>query len=349
MTDTAVSVVDAHIHQWDPYTTPRVTSTAAKILRRAPILAPALRRMFPRPVRDFVGDPQYVLAPYLPADYRADGAPAGVGTVVHVEAGWHAKDPLGPAEETRWIARLPFGLGGAPALGAIVVHADPTQPTFGALLDAHLAASPLVRGVRCMAAHSDDPGIMDWNPAAHLYTDPAFLRGFAALAERDLSFDMWAYAHQLPDALVLAREYPDTTFVLDHYGTPAGAFGPAGRATGTDAATRRDIVARWRDDIAALAGLPNVVAKHSGLGMPVLGLGPVPYPQRRDAAAPLITHLQSSFGPERTFWSSNFPMDKPNISLAQSVSLLRDVLGDQFDESRILRDNARRVYRVAVP
>ena len=70
---------------------------------------------------------------------RADGAPAGVGTVVHVEAGWHAKDPLGPAEETRWMARLPFGLGGAPALGAIVVHADPTQPTFGALLDAHLA------------------------------------------------------------------------------------------------------------------------------------------------------------------------------------------------------------------
>jgi predicted TIM-barrel fold metal-dependent hydrolase len=126
-------------------------------------------------------------------------------TVVHVQAGWHAKDPLGSVDETRWINSLPFGGDGAPTLGAIVVQADPSTPGIGDLLDAHLRATPLVRGVRCMAAHHDDRGVMNWTQAAHLLTQPAFLRGFEAVAERGLSFDIWVYGHQLPDAVTLAR------------------------------------------------------------------------------------------------------------------------------------------------
>lgn len=186
-------------------------------------------------------------------------------------------------------------------------------------------------------------------PSAHLLAEPAFLRGFAAVAERGLSFDIWVYSHQLPDATTLVREYPQTTFVLDHFGTPVGALGPRGRHTGTTAAERSDIVARWRDDIAALAALPNVVAKSGGLGMPVLGAGAVPRERLRDLTAPLITHLYSVFGPQRTFWASNYPIDKPNVSLPESIWILREVLGDAFDEDAMLRDNARRVYRLSVP
>lgn len=343
------AVVDAHIHQWDPFTTPRVVSSVAKLARRAPILTPALKRLFPRPIRDFVGDPRYVLNPYLPADYLADSSPAGVDTVVHIEASWQGKDPLDAVGETRWVAALPFGQRRAPTLGAIVVHADPTEPTVGDVLDAHLQASQLVRGVRCMAAHSDDPGIMDWSSSPHRCADPAFLRGFAAVADRGLSFETWVYGHQLPDALTLAREYPETTFVLDHYGTPVGVFGPAGKHTGATAAARTEILARWRDDISAVAELPNVVAKHSGIGMSVLGLGAVPREQLRDAAAPLIGHLQRAFGPDRTFWASNYPIDKPNVALPETISILREVLGEDFDEARILRDNASRTYRITAP
>jgi hypothetical protein len=88
-----VELVDAHLHQWDPFTTPRAVSAAAKIARRAPALTPALRRLFPRSARDFIGDPRHLLNPYLPADYVADASAAGVGTVVHIEADWQAKDP----------------------------------------------------------------------------------------------------------------------------------------------------------------------------------------------------------------------------------------------------------------
>ena len=264
MADNAHPVIDAHIHQWDPFTTPRKVSTAAKVARRAPFLLPIGLRMFPRADREFIGDPQFVLNPYLPVDYRADSAPASVGTVVHIEAEWQGKNPLAPVDETRWVSALPFGVAGAPTLGAIVVHADPAQPGISGLLDAHLEASALVRGVRCMASHSADPGVMDWNKSAHLFTEPAFLRGFAAVAERGLSFEMWVYGDQLPDTVVLAREYPDTTFVLDHYGSPVGVLGPRGKHTGVTAADRRNILQRWRDDISSLAELPNVVAKTFG-------------------------------------------------------------------------------------
>ena len=342
----SAGVVDAHVHQWDPFTTPRIAGGPARLIRRAPFLSGPLFRPFPLATRQFVADPQYVLNPYLPADYRADSAPAGVDTVVHIECEWQAKTPIGSVDETRWIAALPFGAAGAPRLGGIVVHANPADAEVGAVLDAHLAASPLVRGVRCLGANSPDPGVMSYVKSPGLLADPAFLRGFAAIAERDLTFDVWVYAHQLPDVAGLVREYPQTTFVLDHYLTPAGALGPRGKHTGVTPAVRRDIIARWRDDIAALAEFPNVVAKHSGYGMPVLGLDGGTREQRRDAIAPLATHVHGLFGSTRTFWSSNFPMDKPNITVADSIWILRDILGDQLDEAAMFGDNARRVYRI---
>ena len=162
VTDDARAVVDAHIHQWDPFTTPRLVSGPAKVIRRAPFLAPLLMRVFPRSAREFAGDPQYLLNRYLPDDYAADAAPAPVAAIVHVEAGWQGKRPVDCVDETRWVASLPFGTSGMPSLDAIVVHADPAEPQVADVLDEHLRASPLVRGARCTAAYSPDPGIMDF-------------------------------------------------------------------------------------------------------------------------------------------------------------------------------------------
>ena len=337
-------IVDPHIHQWDPFTTPREVSVPAKVVRRVPLLQPPLLALIPRRDREFVGDPVHVINPYLPADYRADAGDLPVEAVVHVEAGW--KDHSGPGE-TSWLTSLPFGTSGLPGLGAIVCHADPRDPGTGALLDRHLAASPRVLGVRCSAAHHPDPGVRSWADE-DLLTGPEFLRGFAAIAERRLSFEAWVYSHQLPQVVTLAQEYPEVTIVLDHYATPVGAFGPRGRETGRTEADRREILDRWSDDIAAVAALPNVVAKHSGLGMPVLGwTGPTTTARFRDTIAPLATRTQELFGADRTLWASNFPMDKPTVSLPGTVEALLDVLGPAADPQRLLRDNARRIYRMA--
>lgn len=340
-------IIDPHIHQWDPFTTPREASGPATWIRRMPFLERPALALVPRSDREFVGDPAHVIKPYLPTDYRADAGDLPVDAVVHIEAGWKDHSPAGGAGETAWLAGLPFGGAGLPSLGALVCHADPSSATIGELLDQNLAASPLVRGVRCSAAHHPDRGVRSWAEEG-LLTRPAFLRGFAEVADRGLSFEAWVYSHQLSDVVTLATEYPQTTIVLDHYGTPVGAFGPRGRETGGTEAQRRAILERWSEDIAAVAELPNVVAKHSGLGMPVLGWSETPgASQYRDTIAPLVTHTQELFGAERTLWASNYPMDKPTVSMPRTVDALLEILGPQADPGLLLAENARRIYRIA--
>lgn len=145
-----------------------------------------------------------------------------------------------------------------------------------------------------------------------------------------------------------------TPFVLDHYGTPVGLFGPRGEHTARTEAERSAILDRWRDDIATLAEFPNVFAKHSGLGMPVLGDNPRKSRGMESVAfladrwGPLIRHLHDVFGADRTLWASNFPMDKATVTIPASVAVLLDVLGSDADPDLLLRDVAARVYRIAV-
>jgi L-fuconolactonase len=95
---------------------------------------------------------------------------------------------------------------------------------------------------------------------AGLYADESFRNGMAELGERGLTFDAWHYHHQADEFRALVAAVPGTTMVLDHFGTPLGV----GRFEG-----QRDAVFEtWKDDIAALAELPNVVAKIGGLAMP---------------------------------------------------------------------------------
>jgi L-fuconolactonase len=349
------AVIDPHIHQWDPYTTPRHATGKARVLRPIPRIPRALRVIVPKSDREFIGHPHHALKRYLPLDYRRDAGEVPVASVVHIEAAWLADDHLGSVGETTWVAALPFGQRGAPELGAIVVHADPRWPDVAEVLDAHLAASPLVRGVRFSASNHPDPDVRDFADRPGVLRDPAFLRGFAAIAERGLSFELWMYSHQLPDAAVLAREYPQTAFVLDHYATPVGLFGPRGKHTGQTERGRANLLARWRDDVAALAALPNVVAKHSGLGMPLLGGNPsrqvdaAHLAQVSDRAAPLIRHLHEAFGAERTMWASNFPIDKPVHTIAASARVLLDVLGADAEPQKLFHDVAQRTYRIATP
>lgn len=342
-------VVDPHIHQWDPLTTPRHSSGKARPLRWLPRVPRVLGRLAPRADREFVGHPHHVMKPYLPQDYRRDAGSLPVGTVVHVEAAWVGEDPFTSVEETRWVAALPFGEAGAPRLGAVVVHADPRWPEVGRVLDAHLEASPLVRGVRhSLAQHPGD--VRDFEPDGAAVASPAFVDGFAAVAERGLSFELWVYSHQLPLVHDLVAAYPGTTFVLDHYATPVGLFGPRGGA-GTPQ-ERRSQLARWHDDLARVAEHGNVVAKHSGLGMPVLGgtprrqLAVGSLAEVTDRVAPLVRHLHDCFGADRTMWASNYPMDKPVLSLPATAQVLLDVLGSDAQPGLLFHDVAARTYRL---
>lgn len=350
-------IIDSHIHQWDPFTTPRSASPLAPMYRKSPRLLTALMPvMISKGDRDMIRTPENAARPYLPGNYARDvaGVPQAIGapveSVVHVQADWKTKEPLGPADETAWLETLPWGRDGHPDLAGIVGHADPLEPHFAALLDAHAAASERFRGVRAMTTWHPDKGVKRYADAEGLLRSPAFLKGFAALAERDLTFDIYVYSNQLTDVAELAREYPDTTMVLDHFAPLVGWLGPMGRRTGRSKSERTELFHRWRDDISAVASHPNVVAKLSGVAFPMLGM-PTTRWSRADvstAVAPLVNHTTDVFGPDRLLWGSNFPMDRAITDYPSAVGALADLLSPRGDEllRKVFRENAQRVYRV---
>src|SRR5207302_940173 len=93
--------------------------------------------------------------------------------------------------------------------------------------------------------------------------DPKFREGFAQLAPLGLSFESWQYHPQLPDAIDLARAFPDTTIILNHVGGVLGVGPYRGR--------RQEILAGWKKDIAEMAKCPNVNVKLGGIGMTSFG------------------------------------------------------------------------------
>ncbi|MEV0080708.1 amidohydrolase family protein [Nocardia neocaledoniensis] len=351
MTLTDIDIIDAHLHQWDPHTTPRQFSKHATLLRYLPIPIDIATRLTPRRDREFVGDATAYMGPYLPADYRTDLGATAVSALVHVEADWTGWQP----DETRWVASLPFGVD-TPRLAAIVGAADPAAPDFAAVLDAHQSAAPQLHGIRTNVAHHPDPAVKSFAAHDGRLTAPAFLDGFGRLAERGLSFDTWIYSVQLPELTALAERFPEVPIVLDHLGTPAGLFGPVGKSTGRTVTQRHTLFERWRQDLTDLAAQPNVVAKVSGLMMPVLGHpvpprgAPTPVPVLVERVRPMLAHALAVFGADRLIWGSNFPVDRPITSItgaAETVAtVLTDAGADTDDLRKVFGGNATRVYRI---
>ena len=93
------------------------------------------------------------------------------------------------------------------------------------------------RPAAVVTAASASPAACDADPAvANHRTNPPpacssddFRAGFKHLAPRNLSFELWLYHPQIPDATSLARAFPDTTMILNHFGGPIGVGTYAGK------------------------------------------------------------------------------------------------------------------------
>ncbi|MEO9254580.1 MAG: amidohydrolase family protein, partial [Tepidiformaceae bacterium] len=179
--------------------------------------------------------------------------------------------PIGETEFVQGVAAMSAsgGYGETRAVSGIIGAAklalgDAVRP----VLEAQMAASPnRFRGIRDAAGWDSSPEVRNshTNPPEHLYMDEGFRRGFVHLAPLGLSFEAWLYHPQIPELTSLARAFPETPIVLDHFGGPLG-IGPY---EGQEEA----VFEAWRRDIDELATCPNVVAKLGGLNMPLNGFG----------------------------------------------------------------------------
>jgi L-fuconolactonase len=146
----------------------------------------------------------------------------------------------------------------------------------------------------------------------HDEPDPAWLlrddvqRGLSALGDAGLAYDLLVRARELPAAVETAKRHPELTFVLDHV------------------AKRPQEDGAWREGVAALAELPNVACKLSGLF------------SEHDPSGTVELALDW-FGPARCMFGSDWPV----CLLAAGYGETLDVVGDDED---VLCRTALRTY-----
>lgn len=296
---------------------------------------------------------------YALDELHADtGSVPGIVQTVFVECGvqYHADGPphLGPVGETEFVAAQAAAseaTAGATIAG-IVGHADLTlpRPQLDEVLDAHEeAAGGRFRGIRdaLSCPPPDTPVMIAGLAPPGKASDPDFRRGVARLGERGLTYDTWHYHTQNPELLGLAQAVPGTTMVLDHFGTPLGVGPWVGR--------RDEVMATWKDDLRALAGCPNVVAKLGGLAMPDNGYGWHLDPAHRPDVAEFVAaqgdwyhHTIECFGPDRCMFESNFPVDRLSVDYVVIWDAF-DVIASRYspaERDALFAGTARRVYRL---
>ena len=257
--------------------------------------------------------------------------------------------PVGETEFVAAVAAESASADGRATIAGIVSHAMLTLgEAVEEVLNAHEeAGGGLFRGIR-HAGPSDDTGTLT-NPGRGLpcpYSRDNFRTGVKTLGRLGYSYDTWHFYHQNQDYLALAQAVPETTMVLDHFGTPLGAGAYAGR--------RDEIFEIWKKDIAAIAKCPNVVAKLGGLAMPDNGFGwdkrelPPTSDEFAGAQRKYFLHTIECFGPERCMFESNFPVDKQSISYPVLWNGLKKIVADFSEEEKhaMFYGTAARIYRV---
>ena len=317
-------IVDPHHHFWD-------------VPNRGQYFLPEL-------LDDIGGGHNIVSTVFLEcqAMYRKSGPPAMA--------------PVGEVEFVNGIAAMSASgiYGPCRVAEAIIGHAN---LTLGAavrdVLEAELAVGGgRFRGIRYGVAWDGDPAIGKFASRVvpqHLVLDATFRDGFAQLAKLGLSFESWQYHPQLPDAIELARAFPDTTIILNHVGGVLGVGSYRGH--------RQEVLTGWKKDILELAKCPNVNVKLGGAGMTSFGFDfherDLP-PTSEELAAAWRQYIEpciEAFGPNRCMFESNFPPDKQSGGYTELWNAFKRITaGASADEKKALYSGtAARVYRLIVP
>jgi L-fuconolactonase len=243
---------------------------------------------------------------FMPADLQAIASAGGVTGTVLVQSQPSDRDTdflCELADRTDWIK-------------AVVGWADLTAPGAPARIS-ELASRPKLRGLR--------PMLQDLAPDA--IADPALEPAIATMVEHDLSFDALVRPRHLLQLYRFAESHPNLRIVVDHGAKPniaVGALDP------------------WRARMRALAGLPNVCCKLSGLVTEARA------DWKAEDLEPFVTYLLEQFGPQGLMWGSDWPVVELAADymtwLNTAQALTRSLTASE--SAALFRDTATRFYRL---
>ena len=211
------------------------------------------------------------------------------------------------------------------AVGGVVGWVDLADPQAASTLD-RLAEDARLKGVRPML---QDLPADDW-----IVTAPR-ADALRALQRLGLRFDALVRPRQLAPLARFARAHASLPIVVDHAAKP-----PLAQAWNDEP------MRAWRRDLAALAGLPNVACKLSGL---LTELAPADRATPAAALAalrPVVDALLAWFGPARLMWGSDWPVLTLAGRYADWVAVSDALLEPLSDGERaqVLHGTAQRFY-----
>jgi predicted TIM-barrel fold metal-dependent hydrolase len=225
----------------------------------------------------FFGDPTPIQRNYLVEDFLGESRRYVPERSVHIQVGVAPGDEL---KESEWLQAQ------APLPSVFVAACDLSAPGIRASLEQHGSLDKF-RGVRqILGRHAEEDRK---HGSDDLLENPAFLAGLRELAAMGASFDLQMIPPQMERLIALLRQVPELPVALCHCGSPWDQS-PAG-------------IASWRSGLEALAELPQVYCKVSGLGMFNHNWAP-------EDLQPIIFTVIEVFGPQRVMFGSNFPVDK---------------------------------------
>ncbi len=296
-----LTIIDAHHHVWN------LDENRQPWLQNEPMI----------PFR--YGDYSAIRRNYLPDDFRRDSAAFNLVGSVYVEAEWASDDPIA---ETRWIHQI-AAQHGLP--NAVVAQAWLDRPDVAEVL-AGQAAFALVRSVRHKPASAPSPDKASRGMPGSM-DDPQWRAGYALLQEHGLHFDLQTPWWHLNAAADLARDFPQTTIIINHTGLPSDRSEQG--------------LAGWRQALALVADQPNVCLKISGIGVPG-------HQWNAQLNGAIVREAIAIFGVDRAMFASNFPVDS-------LVATYDDIFNgfDAFtrsmsasDRRKLFHDNALQTYRL---
>ena len=252
--------------------------------------------------------------PYGVKDYAEHTAGIDIEAYVYVEVDVAKEYGL---QESRWVRERAKE---DPRLRGMVAYAPIEYgEQVRAYLDELVQTKPLLKGIRRLTQ-----GEGDINFAAQ----PRFVRGAQILGEYGLSCDLCIRHPMLPGLVELVRQCPNTQFILDHIGKPN---------------IKHQQITPWREQIQALAALPNIVCKVSGMVT------------EADAATwttadlrPFFDAVYAAFGEDRVMYGGDWPvvlLAAPYKRWHHTLEELSAGLSEPA-QRKLWAENARRVYRL---
>ena len=178
-------------------------------------------------------------------------------------------------------------------------------------------------------------GVVGYRRILHVMPDDTsqsdiFRKNVRKIGVSGKTFDICFLPGQLPVACELAKACENTKLILNHCGVPDIA------GDGLDP---------WRQDIKALAQIPNVICKLSGLMAYC-----APGTSSLETIEPYVDHALNCFGPNRMVWGSDWPVVNLAKGLPEWIAVTRKILGKlSADEaSSIAYGTAQIVYKVKI-